>query len=515
MRPQGPERGYFFGPSNRLNILKTKGILFGTRAALARCVQNISAKLSAFNLYVDDYPAPGTTLVHNTFSGAYVLLEQATLGVLQKVHHGEPLSAKELDLVCDEDLADPDVGILVQSLEEEEREYRSWFDWRRSRHGLQSIIGINLACNFDCPYCCQAEVMDGSVMKREVAEHTADWLAARALEVDAENVHLVFVGGEPLLHPDRLETIAARVKAAVEPRGIEVTMGLITNGYFLGEEMVRELLPYGLEVAQVTLDGDETTHHLSRVSKQGENTFARIFNNIVAASRHIRISVNGNYQDNTVSGFAPLIKKLSDAGMPSNTKVSFTPALEILGAPEGSGSGSCTWSQSAFQHRVALHDEILRHGFETAGLGIVGPCGFHDRHLYSIDHLGNVFKCPGFLGHPEWRIGTVTSGLTNRYQKMLTVGTDSRCGGCSHRPNCAGGCLANEFLRTGETTGVNCEIDYFDAIKRDALVREYLLSKNENPSEALAEFPPTPVPGAADPQGSPARGIRPRALRVL
>ncbi|MCG8417687.1 MAG: radical SAM protein [Proteobacteria bacterium] len=485
-------------------------------------------KLSAFNLYVDDYPAPGQTLVHNTFSGAFVILPRTALQALATSGNDSERRDSPQDhpdqIVGVADLMDPNVGVVVDSLEEEEREYLAWFDWRRSRRTLQSIVGINLACNFDCPYCCQADFMDGAVMKPEIVDRTADWLAGRASQIDADSAHVVFVGGEPLLHPDRIKAIAARLRSRIEREGIELTIGLITNGYFLSDEMVRELLPFGLTVAQVTVDGDHTTHHRTRVSKKGEDTFARIFANVVAASRRIRVTINGNYQEDTVSGFAPLVEKLAAAGLPASTKINFTPALEVLGAAEGTGSGSCTWSGSAYRHRVALHDQIVRHGFHTAGLQIVGPCAFHDRHMYAIDHLGNIYQCPGFLGHPEWRIGCVESGLTGRYQAMLEVGVDRRCAGCAHQPNCAGGCLAHEFIQTGQTGGVNCEVDYFDAVKRDALVRGYLLATSDDRGRAVAEFPSPPtasdgassdLPGGRGERVRPPRGVRTPALRVL
>lgn len=458
-------------------------------------------KLSAFNLYIDDYPTPGATLVHNTFSGAYVVLERTVLEALCRVDRGE-LAGEEVtgggDLDVVAELADPDVGILVTSHCEEERAYKDWFEWKRSRRTLQSIVGINLACNFDCPYCCQAGIMDGSVMSPEVAEQTADWLATRALEIAAEAAHVVFVGGEPLLHVDRIKTLVARLRARVEPSGVPVTIGLITNGYFLDEEMVSELLPYGLTVASVTLDGDETTHHLTRVSRKGENTFSRIFANVVAASRRLRININGNYQQNTVTGFGPLIDKLAAAGMPLDTKITFSPALEALAAPSGSGSGTCTWGAAAAGHRVALHDRILGHGFTTASLDVIGPCGFHERHLYVVDHQGNLFKCPGFLGHPDWRIGHIRTGLGARYDELLQISTGGQCSGCAHQPACAGGCVAHEMLRTGSTQAVNCELEYFETVARDALPRGYLLATHDDVKSAVAKFPPSSLKHSND-----------------
>lgn len=468
-------------------------------------------RLSAFNLYVEGFPDPGATLIHNTLSGAYVVVEHSALAALRKLDRGQALSAAERERLDLDAWGDPDVGVVVHSLDAEEREYREWFARFRSRPALRAIVGVNLACNFACPYCCQAEIMDGSVMKPDIAARTADWLAERALAIEVDRAHITFVGGEPLLHPDRIKSLAARMMSRLDRDGVELSIGLITNGYFLSEEMVRELLPYGLTCAQVTLDGDDTTHHLSRVCKSGEDTFPRVFDNVLAASRSIRITLAGNYQEHTVRGFGPLIDLLATAGMPAGTKLRFTPALEVLAAPEGSVAGACSWSRASYAYQVALHDKILSSGFSTNRLHTVGPCAFFDGNFFAIDPAGNLFQCPGFLGQGEWRIGHVADGLDERYEAMLSFDATASCQGCAHRPNCNGGCVADTILRTGHM-GINCERDYLDEIAPHALPREYLLCASPDRASALAGFPEPP---AALPPARSTRGVRSQALRVL
>jgi uncharacterized protein len=353
--------------------------------------------------------------------------------------------------------------------------------------------------------------MSGSVMKPEVADQTGEWLAERALAVGVESVHMAFCGGEPLLHPERIKRIAARVREKVAPHGLPVTFVLITNGYFLTDQMVSELVPYGLVGAQVTLDGDETTHHLTRVSKKGENTFQRIFDHVVAASRRIQISINGNYTEATAHGFMPLTQKLAEAGMPRSTRVRFTPALEGLASIDWNGGGMCTWSDSDTTLHLAMQDEILRRGFDTAGLAEVGPCEFHDHHSFAIDPTGTIYKCPGFMGQPDWGIGHVGTGMDLAgYERLIAATPQAGCQGCAHRPNCGGGCVASEWLKTGEAAGVNCEKPFFERINDQAVVRRFLLATSDSPEEAVSAFPPPRNVTQAS-----TRARRPAALRVV
>lgn len=492
-------------------------------------------QLSVFNLYVEDFPQPGEVLVHNTLSGAYVVLPRDVLSTLERCAGDAGAGLARIETLALEEqiaaleLADPDVGVVVASRAAEERAYRDWLDGQRALPDMRAMIAVNRACNFACSYCCQADVMDGSVMTPAVADASAGWLAARAVEVGAQRLHVTFLGGEPLLHPDRIEALASRLRALLGERGVALTIGLITNGLFLDEGMVRRLEPLGLTVAQVTLDGDERTHSRSRISRRGEATFARIFANVMAASRRIRIALNGNYQHDTIAGFGPLIGHLAAADFGREHSISFTPALAFLGAPVDSGSGQCTWSRSAHGYRVALHDELLRHGYRPHDLHVIGPCAFHHHHMYVVDVDGTLLKCPGFLGHAEWAIGHVAGGLTGRYRELLAIDTSSTCGDCAHRPNCAGGCIANALLRGGEPgqpydsslAGHHCEIDYLQAATTHGLTRAYLLSTTASVAGAMAEFPalPASLPTHGEPVSSPdvpaKRGRRSVALHVM
>lgn len=469
-------------------------------------------QLSRFNLYVDGYPEAGSTLIHNTLSGAFTVLDGETMAALRKLDAGQPLDDEERLLACDPDLRDPDVAVVVDSAEAEEAEFQAWFERKRSRREkLDVLVSVNLACNFDCPYCCQAGILDGTVMKPAVADQTADWIAARAIETGVEAVHLAFCGGEPLLHPERIKRIAGRIRRQIAPHGLELSFGLITNAYFLTDAMVSELVPYGLSHAQITIDGDESTHALTRVSKKGEDTFQRIFAHAMAASRRIRVLINGNYTEATRHGFIPLLGKLADGGLPRGSKVSFTPALEILSSIDWNGGGMCTWSDAETAMHMAMQDEILRRGYQTGALGAVGPCEFHDHHSFAIDPDGTIHKCPGFLGKPSWGIGHVERGLDlERYQSMIRATPQASCDGCAHRPNCGGGCVAAEWLKRGEATGVNCERPFFERVKEDTVIRQFLLATSETVEEAVAAFPPP----RRDQTGH-TRARRSTALRVL
>jgi uncharacterized protein len=447
-------------------------------------------RLSAFNIYIPDYPEAGTTLVYNTFSGGFVSLDEATLAILRKADGGAALEPSEQELL-DPDFFDDAVGILVESRSAEEKVWRAHHESWRSSTSLDVIVSTTFACNFACSYCFQDDVLNGKVMSVENADRTAEWLADRALAIGAKEIDLKFIGGEPLLQPERIERIVAGVASRLAGAGIKLTFYLITNGYFLTRELVEKWRPLGLRGAKVTLDGDETTHPITRRSKKkDENSFQRIFDNAIAVSDLIEIYLTGNYQLETVHGFIPLIKKLKAGGLKSGSKMKFSPALQALGVPTDAALSACNWGGSNPEYMVAFTDEARLAGFSPTDLTSIGPCAFHRRHSYSIDPDGFLYKCVGFLGKTEWAIGHVTTGLSERYDRLANANPQRLCGDCAHRPSCSGGCIATAWIEAGRAEGVNCEIEYFQSkALEDQLKRKHALATHDTVEEALALFP--------------------------
>ena len=145
---------------------------------------------------------------------------------------------------------------------------------------------------------------------------------------------------------------------------------------------------------------------------------------------------------------------------------------------------------------LTYHDQAIRNGFAWGDLVEIGPCAFHNKHHYAIDPEGHLYKCPGFLGKPEWAIGTVEGGLTARYQRLANANPQRECGSCAHRPHCSGGCVASEWIRAGRAEGVNCEIGFFEQHGDALLKRKYALSTADDSVAALAPFtaPASQVP---------------------
>ncbi len=432
-------------------------------------------RLSRFNLYVDNFPGAGATLIYNSLTGAFLEVETTTKLALEQLDRGE-ITVDDVEI--DPAWLDDDAQFLVPSYDEDERAFEEWYESMRSRTDVMSaIVSVTFACNLDCSYCCQADVMSGKTMTPAMGMTTASWLASRAIAIGVRVLRITFVGGEPLLQKRRIEDMVLTMRAALDRHGIELEFTLLTNGVFMTRELVERWVPLGLRGAQVTLDGDESTHHITRRSKKNApDSYPVIFRNVVECSDLIDINVNGNYQEETINGFPGLIASLREAGLKTGTRMHFSPALTALGAPSDAASGSCTMGGAHPEWMLGLKDQITKHGFDAGDPLSIGPCAFHIKQSFAIDPFGHIYKCPGFLGKSEWAIGHVDSGLTSAYERVVEARPHKNCGSCSHRPDCAGGCVAAEWIAKGKEEGINCEGAYFEKNGEALLKRKYALT---------------------------------------
>ena len=137
----------------------------------------------------------------------------------------------------------------VRSVDRRLREARMFARAMASKNHpiLAQIVPIR-RCNLACTYCNEFDAVSAPVPLQEML-HRVDLLAALGTTI------VTISGGEPMLHPG-LDEIIRRVRQ----RGAIAT--LITNGYLLTADRIRQLNRAGLDYLQISIDNvtpDETS----------------------------------------------------------------------------------------------------------------------------------------------------------------------------------------------------------------------------------------------------------------
>ena len=137
---------------------------------------------------------------------------------------------------------------------------------------LAHVIPIR-RCNLSCTYCNEYDDFSKPVPLEEMFRRV-DRLAELGVSIITQS------GGEPLLHPD-LDKIIARVRHHGR------LAGMITNGYLLTAERIRQLNRAGLDHLQISIDNvkpDETSMKSLKVLDQ----------KLVLLAQHAEFQVNIN-----------------------------------------------------------------------------------------------------------------------------------------------------------------------------------------------------------------------------
>ncbi len=75
------------------------------------------------------------------------------------------------------------------------------------------------------------------------------------------------------------------------------------------------MAPYGLNGVKITLDGDRDMHNKMRPLRGGQGTFDKIIKNIRLVAGKCRISIGGNFDEESVDTYPALLDFLQRAGV--------------------------------------------------------------------------------------------------------------------------------------------------------------------------------------------------------
>lgn len=288
-------------------------------------------KPSVYNFVTPSF-SDNRYIAYNSFSGAYIELDDARLAEMEQLMQG----AADLDLNAP-DLTHfqrnlVDQGFVVEEGYNEAKEIQDrYFAPLSKQDGMSLTIAPTISCNFGCAYCFQSH------SNRRMGKTEMDRLVAFVDTQLVENTYLsiTWFGGEPMTAFAVVEELAQRLADLAARKSCTFYHAIITNGYLLTEERAKFLASIPeFESAQVTLDGLADQHDQRRPTLAGKGTFDRIIQNIIQATQHITITVRINVDKSNLLQINDLLELLQKAGVQDQVYVylghvwDYTPEVE-------------------------------------------------------------------------------------------------------------------------------------------------------------------------------------------
>ena len=371
---------------------------------------------------------------------------------LQVAHLDEPVWAA----LSSEALPEGEVGDEIQAWNSEVDPNATDFDLPQAVRSL--AINIAQVCNLKCTYC--AAGGDGSYgdpMKDADLDTLYEQIRMLLHDVPAgEAFSIRFFGGEPLVVPQAVKSIARFAKLQVAGRGIDLRFSLTTNGTLVTPEIARMLASFNCHVT-VSIDGPPEVNDISRPTASGRGSsklVLRGLENLRAVRHELGSLAAGAVFGKHHQGVLATYKFLQPFDLDT---IKFDFAAE---------DGDAEASQNYSRELMATADEAFRSGGEAELRRINlfdmyfsaldrqkrshNHCGAGKSHL-QVDTRGRMSVCQWWVNLPEEEIGRglqIDHQKLEHYRDRLVDLND--CGGCWARHLCGGGCMFVNRVKNGD-----------------------------------------------------------------
>lgn len=195
---------------------------------------------------------------------------------------------------------------------------------------LELIVLPTEKCNFRCTYCYEDFAI--GKMSPKVLNSLKQLIDERSK--DLRVFQLSWFGGEPLIASDIVLDLSRFSQRICRENEIEFASNITTNGYLLTPDLLSDLVDADVRHYQVSIDGDQATHDMTRVLGSGAGTYDVIMNNLIAAlnSKHeFRIILRLHITRQNIDGIERAFEQLNGIFGNDDRFGFFIKAIENLG----------------------------------------------------------------------------------------------------------------------------------------------------------------------------------------
>lgn len=399
-------------------------------------------KHSRFN-HVVKSPGDNVWALYNFSTGRHVMLDFMSYGLyISAPDHPDTTFVRSLEKA----------GFLTRGDEMEALRHATNLTCYGNRT-LMLTICPTMGCNFACPYC--FEEHRGGRMSRQTQDALVEFVKKQLDRYGLKKMCVVWFGGEPLLQPETIASLAPRLFALADERGVKYTSNIVTNAYLLSRENAEMLRKSRVTGLQITLDGPNAkTHDALRMLHSGEGSFDRILDNLKALPEGFEVKIRCNVGPHNIQmlpAMQQLVQQLDESGASRFFLVPGIMDMDVAKAPDShkkvpESAGFRAVNRALYELGVVDYDSI---GASMPGHFHGTFCGSQCAHTYVIDEDGDLYRCWEDCGDKSAAFGNVadfdslTFGMNPKataYLESAWCGDDPECSVCPILPLCMGAC---------------------------------------------------------------------------
>jgi len=316
-------------------------------------------------------------------------------------------------------------------------------------------------CNFNCYYCYEKGI-ERIDMSDKIIDNLILYIKNRYNKRPFRNIKLTWIGGEPLMKINIIKKIYEKLIAFKEEVNnlIILPSTIISNGYYIDDDMIRDLLELNVGRVQITLDGDKKSHNIIK-----PNSFDKILNGIkLLIDNNIFTLIRVNIDKNSMTNFNSLVNQVKDKiGRSSYSKKYIIRPFKTYFFHQGCKEKDLLNQATPFEYEKMMKenseliyennsnnfiqlnniDKAKVFGDEEFGL-VETYCSAAGSNSFTINSDGNVYKCWDHVGRDEMIVDSLiddrTEVMDSNMYKWLTYKAPNECLECQLFPICGSTC---------------------------------------------------------------------------
>ena len=336
------------------------------------------------------------------------------------------------------------------------------------------IINPTVDCNFSCWYCYQNH--SHGRMKDNTIEGIKKFVDRLVFEKKIKGIDLSWFGGEPLLHFNKIVyQLSLYIKELMMKNSLTFSNSITSNGFLATANKFEQFEEIGLNVFQITLDGDRESHNKTR-NINGKPSFDVIINNIISLCSYNPdniITLRINYTDDIIKKNFGEILNVIPLEIRKQIKINFQRVWQTSKVNEDSQRDNPYLKNSIIQ----LREMGFNISIASYQINFNNIC-YADRFYYAhINYDGKVYKCTARDYTDENQVGTLTDSgqiiwksgeLEKRYLKANF--DNDQCLKCKKLSICGGPC-SQVIVESNKYNTPICAFETFE-IEPNTFIKE-------------------------------------------